>query len=85
MKFHKVGASTQTLRNYLVFGGLPYLSNLPLDQEIAFEYLRNVYSTIMLKDVVKRDGIRNVDFLETLALYVADNVGNLFSANNISR
>jgi uncharacterized protein len=85
MKFHKVDASTQTLRNYLVFGGLPYLSNLPLDQEIAFEYLRNVYSTIMLKDVVKRDGIRNVDFLETLALYVADNVGNLFSANNISR
>ncbi len=85
LEFHKVDASTQTLRNYLTFGGLPYLSNLPLEQEIVFEYLRNVYSTIMLKDVVKREGIRNVDFLETLALYTADNVGNLFSANNISR
>ncbi len=85
LEFHKLEASTQSLRKYLVFGGLPYLSNLPLDQEIAFEYLRNVYSTIMLKDVVKREGIRNVDFLETLALYTADNVGNLFSANNISR
>ena len=85
LEFHKVDASTQTLRGYLTFGGLPYLSNLPLEREIVFEYLRNVYSTIMLKDVVKREGIRNVDFLETLALYTADNVGNLFSANNISR
>ena len=85
LEFHKIDASTKSLRNYLTFGGLPYLSNLPLEQDIAFEYLRNVYSTIMLKDVVKRKGIRNVDFLETLAIYTADNVGNLFSANNISR
>lgn len=52
---------------------------------MAFEYLRNVYSTILLKDVVKREGIRNIDFLETLAIYTADNIGNLFSANNISK
>ena len=85
LDFHKLTASTQSLRHYLTIGGLPYLSNLPLDREIDFEYLRNVYSTIMLKDVVKRESIRNVDFLESLALYTADNVGNLFSANNISK
>lgn len=85
LEFHKLEASTLSLRSYLTFGGLPYLNNLSLEQEIVFEYLRNVYSTIMLKDVVKREGIRNVDFLETLAIYTADNVGNLFSANNISR
>lgn len=39
----------------------------------------------MLKDVVKREGIRNVDFLATLASYTADNAGSLFSANNISK
>ena len=83
--FHHAEPSTQSLRNYLTFGGLPYLSNLPLEREIVFEYLSNVYFTIMLKDIVKREGIRNVDFLESLALYTADNVGNLFSANNISR
>lgn len=85
LDFHKLTASTQSLRHYLTIGGLPYLSNLPLEREIDFEYLRNVYSTIMLKDVVKRESIRNVDFLESLALYTADNVGNLFSANNISK
>lgn len=85
LEFHKLQASNQSLRYYLTIGGLPYLSNIPLEREIAFEYLRNVYSTIMLKDVVKRESIRNVDFLESLAVYTADNVGNLFSANNISR
>jgi len=38
-----------------------------------------------LKDVVARENIRNVAFLENLVLYLADNVGNLFSAANISK
>ena len=83
--FHNLGESNRSLLLYLTYGGLPYLSRLQLTDELAFEYLRNIYSTILLKDVVKREGIRNVSFLETLALYTADNVGNLFSANNISR
>ncbi len=85
LRFHQIEANNESLRHYLTFGGLPYLANLPLDADISFEYLRNVYSSILLKDVVKREGIRNVDFLESLVSYVADNVGNLFSANNISR
>ncbi len=85
LKFHNLNKGDESLRAYLTYGGLPYLRNLELSADVAFEYLRNVYSTILLKDVVQREGIRNVDFLETLAHYVAQNVGNLFSANNISR
>lgn len=85
LEFHNLPATNQSLTLYLTYGGLPYLSRLALTDELAFEYLRNIYATILLKDVVKREGIRNVDFLETLAIYAADNVGNLFSANNISR
>lgn len=83
--FHQLDSNNESLMLYLTYGGMPYLSRLSLTDEIVFEYLRNIYSTILLKDVVKREGIRNVDFLETLALYAADNVGNLFSANNISK
>ncbi len=83
--FHKLENSQESLMLYLTYGGLPYLSNLTLTDEYAFEYLRNVYSTIILKDVVARDNIRNVDFLERLLYYAADNVGSLFSANNISK
>lgn len=85
LEFHLLEDNSRSLMLYLTYGGLPYLSRLQLTDELAFEYLRNIYSTILLKDVVKREGIRNVDFLETLALYTADNVGNLFSANNISK
>lgn len=83
--FHQLPDTNQSLLLFLTYGGLPYLSRLSLTDELAFEYLKNVYSTILLKDVVKREGIRNVAFLETLALYTADNVGNLFSASNISK
>jgi predicted AAA+ superfamily ATPase len=83
--FHNLENKAQTLMLYLSYGGLPYLSNLSLTDDYAFEYLRNVYSTIMLKDVVQRENIRNVDFLEKLLHYAADNVGCLLSANNISK
>jgi predicted AAA+ superfamily ATPase len=83
--FHLLPDDDNTLRLFLTYGGLPYLSRLPLNDEMAFEYLKNVYSTILLKDVVSREGIRNVDFLETLVDYLSDNVGNLFSATNIHK
>ncbi len=85
LRFHNLESNNQSLMLYLTYGGMPYLSRLSLTDEMVFEYLRNIYSTILLKDVVKREGIRNVDFLETLVLYAAENVGSLFSANNISK
>jgi predicted AAA+ superfamily ATPase len=83
--FHQLECNLDSLMKYLTYGGMPYLSNIGLEENIPFEYLRNVYSTILLKDVVARAGIRNVTFLENLVAYLADNVGSLFSAANISR
>jgi len=83
--FHSLADEDNSLKLFLTYGGLPYLSRLPLNDEMAFEYLKNVYSTILLKDVVSREGIRNVDFLETLVDYLSDNVGSLFSATNIHK
>jgi len=83
--FHKLENSQQTLEKFLKFGGMPFLKNLELSENQSFEYLKNVYSTILLKDVVAREKIRNVAFLENLVAYLADNVGSLFSALNISK
>ncbi len=85
LEFHGLEDTDLSLQKFLTYGGLPHLSRLELSDEVAFEYLKNVYSTILLKDVVSRENIRNVDFLETLSDYVADNVGSLFSANNIHK
>ncbi len=85
MDFHQLQDSDETLHQYLILGGMPYLHNLPLDKTIVYEYLRNVYSTILLKDVVTREAIRNIAFLENLVAYLSDNVGSLFSAQNVSK
>jgi len=83
--FHKLDESFESVLQYLNYGGMPYLVNIGLANDIPFEYIKNVYTTILLKDVVMRENIRNVSFLENLVHYLADNVGNLFSAHNISK
>jgi uncharacterized protein len=74
----------QTLNSFLKYGGLPYLMHLPKQDEIIFEYLRNIYSTILFRDVVSRNEIRDVAFLNNLLRFIADNTGSLVSAKKIS-
>ncbi|WP_295876676.1 ATP-binding protein [uncultured Akkermansia sp.] len=85
LAFHRLETGQESLKKYLTFGGMPYLAHIGLKADVPFEYLRSVYSTILLKDTVVREKIRNVHFLEDLVTYLADNIGNLFSANNISK
>lgn len=85
LTFHRLETGQESLKKYLTFGGMPYLAHIGLKADVPFEYLRSVYSTILLKDTVAREKIRNVHFLEDLVAYLADNIGNLFSANNISK
>src|SRR5690606_11242451 len=83
--FHSLENSIESLLKYLKYGGMPFLANIGLQEDVPFEYLRNVYSTILLKDVVARENIRNVSFLENLVAYISDNIGALFSASYISK
>ncbi|MBQ9230140.1 MAG: ATP-binding protein [Prevotella sp.] len=84
LQFYHMEPSRDSLRSFLLRGGMPYLVNLPDRREVIFEYLRSVYSTILLKDVVAHQSIRDVPFLEDLCQFLADNVGSLFSVKNIS-
>lgn len=85
LEFNQIGDSIENLNLYLTLGGMPYQYHLGLDPAIVFEYLKSLYSTILLKDVVSRENIRNVSLLENLVAYLADNTGSLFSAQNISK
>ena len=84
LEFHKLSDSTESMNLYSRYGGLPYLVNLPLKDEIVNEYLKSVYSTIVFRDVVSRYNLRNTLFLEKLVLFLSENIGSLFSAKNIS-
>lgn len=72
-------------REYLSLGGMPFLANLMGNKEAAYQYLRDVYNSVVLKDVVKRNGIRDVDLLERIVTYVLANVGHPFSATSVSK
>lgn len=85
IEFHKIVNTNESLIQYLKLGGMPYLVHTGLDPDVVFEYLKNVNFTILLKDVVARENIRNVSFLENLTAFLADNTGSLLSALNISK
>jgi predicted AAA+ superfamily ATPase len=85
LMFHRLNTSNESLLKYMRIGGMPYLIHLKGDEQLCFEYLRNLYSTILLKDVIARKQIRNVDFMERLVHFLADNTGCLFSASSISK
>jgi predicted AAA+ superfamily ATPase len=55
-----------------------------LDEEMVYQYVSSIYNTILLKDVVRRHGVRNVELLERIARYLFDNVGNVTSAKSIA-
>lgn len=84
LSFHQLNESGDAFLKYLRYGGLPYLIHLSLEDHIIFDYLRNIYSTILYKDVVNRYKVRNTYFLEQLVKFLADNTGQLFSARRIS-
>ncbi|MCD6543402.1 MAG: ATP-binding protein, partial [Flavobacteriaceae bacterium] len=84
LQFHKKEKTKESLLKYLTYGGLPFLINLPDDATIISEYLKNIYTSILFRDVVLRNSIRDVKFLENLVRFIADNTGSLFSTKSIS-
>ncbi|MDD4803190.1 MAG: ATP-binding protein [Syntrophomonas sp.] len=69
---------------YVEFGGMPFLMNFDFDEEPSFLYLRDIYNSVVLKDVIQRNNIRDAELLERIILYVIANVGHTFSAKSLS-
>ena len=75
----------QCFSKYLTAGGMPYLSNLRYDDAASRQYLRDLFNSVELKDIVKRGNIRDVDMLERIVAYITSNIGTTFSATSISK
>jgi predicted AAA+ superfamily ATPase len=84
LEFHNLENSKESFFSYIKYGGLPFLKNLELTENVVFDYLINVYNTILYKDIISKYQIRNVTFLENLVRFLADNVSSLLSAKKIS-
>ena len=70
---------------FLKTGGMPFLSNFTDDDSAKSQYLIDIYNSVVLKDVVKRNNIRDVDTLERIVAYAFSNIGHIFSATSLSK
>lgn len=83
--FHQLPDNDDSLAKYIQYGGLPGLAKIGLEEDDAREYQMDIFHTVLLKDVIMRNQIRNVPFLENLVRFLADNTGKLISANSIAK
>lgn len=75
----------QCFQKYLITGGMPYLANIRYEDEPSKQYLHDLFNSVQLKDIVKRNKIRDVDLLERIIAYVIANVGTTFSASSLAK
>ncbi|WP_216696570.1 ATP-binding protein [Anaerostipes faecalis] len=89
IELYKTVASDETIQKcfqkYLLAGGMPYLANIRYADQPSKQYLHDLFNSVQLKDIVKRNKIRDVDLLERIIAYVMANVGNTFSAASLAK
>lgn len=72
-------------QKYLLYGGMPYLSNILFEEAPSMLYLRDLFNSVQLKDIVTRNKIRDADLLERIITYTVANIGTTFSASSVSK
>ena len=75
----------QAFQKYLLFGGMPFLMNLHFQEGPSRQYLQDMYNSVILKDIVQRNNLRDVDLLERIIGYALSSIGHVFSASNITK
>ena len=74
----------QEFTGFLRSGGFPVLQVADYTEETAGRVVYDIYSSIILRDVVQRNNIRDIELLERVVKYIFDNIGNRFSAANVA-
>ncbi len=72
-----------SFNEFLQFGGMPGIHHLQWEENIIYEYLNAVFDTIILRDIIKRNNIRNPAFLEKIVQFIFDNIAQIFSAKRV--
>jgi uncharacterized protein len=87
LKFRNM-SDTDNIENefalFMKYGGFPGIHRMEYDDEVIEQYISSIYNTILLKDVVARNGLRDIYLLERIAQFAADNCGNITSSKKIA-
>jgi len=82
--FVKTDNIDQLFASYLEYGGLPTVVELMDKPDTIAPFLTGIYNTVIMKDVVQRNNVRDVALLESVLKFVAANIGNTLSTKKIS-
>lgn len=71
--------------DYLKYGSLPVLFDYKESESYFNTVLEGIYNTVLIKDVIQRNNIKNTVLLENISIFTFDNIGNMISPKNISK
>ena len=75
---------SEKFSQYLLYGGLPTIVELKDHPETIGPFLEGVYHTVLMKDVIERNGVRDAALLESILKFIAANIGSIVSTKKIS-
>jgi predicted AAA+ superfamily ATPase len=83
-EFNGKSSVESDFKSYLRKGGFPAVNIYPYSETEIHRIVLDIYNSAILRDVVQRNNIRNVEFLDRISRFIFDNLGNLFSAKKIA-
>lgn len=84
--YRDTGKSCEEIfNNYLKYGGMPQLLSLPQDEQTIRAFLSSIYDTVILKDVLGRNKLKDIDLLKRVYAFLCGNVGSITSTNSMSK
>ena len=73
----------KAISEYVEWGGMPLIYNTTNEIERKM-YLRDLYSAIILKDIVERSKIKDINLLNKIVQFMMENIGGIISSNSIA-
>jgi hypothetical protein len=74
----------EAFNQYLQYGGLPTVVELLDNKDTIGLFLEGIYNTVLMKDVIERNGVRDAALLESILKFIAANIGSIVSTKKIS-
>ncbi|MDR2600649.1 MAG: ATP-binding protein [Oscillospiraceae bacterium] len=84
LDFHGIEKNDKTFQNYLKLGGFPSIVELGENVDRINDVLDGIYNTVIVKDVIAKNKIKDEELLQKIVAFLADNVGNSTSSNSIA-
>ncbi|MDR1018888.1 MAG: ATP-binding protein [Lachnospiraceae bacterium] len=75
----------ELFNHFIIEGGMPFIAAGDLDKQSKETYLQDIYGSVVLRDIVERNNVRNVDLLDRIIKYIFANVGNIVSGSSLSK